>query len=75
MTIHNIATPTVPTVIDTNGAGDNYAGAFLYALSQHYTLPECGRLASAVSARVVQQFGPRLASEDYKDIARCVLSA
>ncbi len=75
VTIHNIATPTVSTVIDTNGAGDNYAGAFLYALSQQYSLPECGRLASAVSARVVQQFGPRLASEDYKDIARCVLSA
>ena len=72
---HEIATPAVSDVIDTNGAGDNYAGAFLYALSQHYSLPECGRLASEVSAQVIQQFGPRLAPQDYQDIARRVLTA
>ncbi|MEC5210977.1 sugar/nucleoside kinase (ribokinase family) [Psychrobacter sp. PL15] len=73
--IHDIATPTVASVIDTNGAGDNYAGAFLYALSQQYSLPECGRLASEVSAQVIQQFGPRLESQDYQEIAKRVLSA
>ena len=72
--IHNVATPAVTDVIDTNGAGDNYAGAFLYALSQQYSLPECGCLASAVSAQIIQQFGPRLASKDYQDIAQRVLS-
>ncbi len=74
ITIHEIATPQVSDVIDTNGAGDNYAGAFLYGLSQHYSLPECGRLASEVSAQVIQQFGPRLASQDYQDIAKRVLT-
>ncbi|WP_199508454.1 MULTISPECIES: adenosine kinase [unclassified Psychrobacter] len=73
--IHEIATPTVVDVIDTNGAGDNYAGAFLYALSQHHALPECGRLASEVASQVIQQFGPRLESQDYQEIARRVLSA
>ena len=73
--IYDVATPVVTNVIDTNGAGDNYAGAFLYALSQHYSLPECGRLASEVAAQVIQQFGPRLASQDYRDIAKRVLSA
>ena len=73
--IYEVATPIVTNVIDTNGAGDNYAGAFLYALSQHYSLPECGRLASEVAAQVIQQFGPRLASQDYRDIAKRVLSA
>ncbi|MER1973623.1 MAG: PfkB family carbohydrate kinase, partial [Psychrobacter alimentarius] len=73
--VYEVATPVVANVIDTNGAGDNYAGTFLYALSQHYTLPECGRLASEVSAEIIQQFGPRLASQDYKDIAQRVLSA
>ncbi len=58
-----------------SGAGDNYAGAFLYALSQQYSLPECGRLASAVAAQVIQQLGPRLASEDYQSIAKRVLTA
>jgi len=73
--VYDVATPAVANVIDTNGAGDNYAGAFLYALSQQYSLPECGRLASEISAQVIQQFGPRLASQDYRDIAQCVLSA
>ena len=72
---YEVATPVVTNVIDTNGAGDNYAGAFLYALSQHYGLPECGRLASEVAAQVIQQFGPRLASQDYRDIAQRVLTA
>jgi len=73
--VHDIATPVVANVIDTNGAGDNYAGAFLYALSQQYTLPECGHLASEVAAQVIQQFGPRLMPQDYKEIAKRVLSA
>ncbi|WP_379543252.1 adenosine kinase [Psychrobacter sp. R86515] len=73
--VYDVATPAVANVIDTNGAGDNYAGAFLYALSQQYSLPECGRLASEISAQVIQQFGPRLASQDYRDIAQRVLSA
>lgn len=73
--VYDIATPVVANVIDTNGAGDNYAGAFLYALSQQYTLPECGHLASEVSAQVIQQFGPRLMPQDYKEIAQRVLTA
>ena len=73
--IHAVATPVVSDVIDTNGAGDNYAGAFLYALSQNHSLPECGRLASEVAAQVIQQFGPRLESQQYQNIARQVLSA
>ena len=73
--VYDVATPAVANVIDTNGAGDNYAGAFLYALSQQYSLPECGRLASEISAQVIQQFGPRLASQDYRDIAQRVLSS
>ncbi|MGM8938059.1 adenosine kinase [Psychrobacter glaciei] len=73
--VHDIATPVVANVIDTNGAGDNYAGAFLYALSQQYTLPECGHLASEVAAQVIQQFGPRLMPQDYKEIAKRVLTA
>ena len=73
--IYKVPTPKVIDVIDTNGAGDNYSGTFLYALSQHYSLPECGRLAGEVSAQVIQQFGPRLESQVYKDIARRVLTA
>lgn len=73
MIVHKVATPAVANVIDTNGAGDNYAGAFLYALAQHHTLPECGRLASEVAAQVIQQFGPRLETQNYQEIAHRTL--
>ena len=72
--IHEVTTPKVIDVIDTNGAGDNYSGAFLYALAQHYTLPECGRLASEVASQVIQQMGPRLEARQYQDISRQVLA-
>lgn len=68
-----IITPTATQVLDTNGAGDNFAGAFLYGLSQHYDLQDCGKLASHIASQVVQQFGARLASSQYQDIANKVL--
>lgn len=61
---------TVPPakVLDTNGAGDNFAGAFLYALSQKLDYQACVALAGAVASRVVSQFGARLPKTDYNDI-------
>lgn len=46
--------------VDTTGAGDSYAGAFLYALSEGHDLETAGRLASYISAHVVKQVGARL---------------
>lgn len=71
-----IITATTPhaDVLDTNGAGDNYAGAFLYALTQSYALEDCAKLAGAVAAQVVSQFGTRLAKADYDAIKRATLS-
>ena len=65
---HHIDTAPVSQVIDTNGAGDNYAGAFLYGLSQGLELPVCGKLAAEVAAAIVSQFGPRLSVADYQAI-------
>lgn len=73
--ILEIPTPSVSQVIDTNGAGDNYAGAFLYALSQQYELAQCGKLAGEVASQIIQQFGPRLQASLYQDIAQRVLSS
>lgn len=61
-------------VLDTNGAGDNYAGAFLYALNEHYSLEECASLASAVAGRVVCQFGARLDKTEYNAIKQEILA-
>lgn len=74
LTLTQVATPQVDKVIDTNGAGDNYSGAFLYGLSKGYSLTKCGKLASQVSSRIVQQFGPRLSAAEYKAIAQDVLA-
>ncbi len=46
--------------IDTTGAGDMYAGAFLYAVLHGHSVEHAGRLASYSSAQVVKQFGARL---------------
>jgi sugar/nucleoside kinase (ribokinase family) len=46
--------------IDTNGAGDMFAGAFMYGITHNHSMAEAGKLASLASSRVVSQFGPRL---------------
>ena len=46
--------------LDTNGAGDMFAGAFLYGITHGHSFAEAGKIASLASSRVVSQFGPRL---------------
>jgi sugar/nucleoside kinase (ribokinase family) len=46
--------------IDTNGAGDMFAGAFLYGITHNHGFADAGKLASLASSRIVSQFGPRL---------------
>lgn len=46
--------------LDTNGAGDMFAGAFMYGITHGHSYAEAGKLASLASSRVVTQFGPRL---------------
>ena len=62
--------PFPVTALDSNGAGDAFAGAFLYGLSQGWPLADCGCLASKVSAQVVSQFGPRLNTKQYQDLLK-----
>ena len=52
--------PNQVQAIDTLGAGDMFAGAFLYGLSQGMSFHQSGDLASRASAKIVTQFGPRL---------------
>ena len=51
--------------VDTNGAGDAFSGAFLYALNAGHDYKSAAELAILISSEVVSQFGPRLAVEDY----------
>lgn len=52
--------------VDTNGAGDMFAGAFLYALCKGMTHQAAAELANRAAAVVVSQYGPRLAAEQHK---------
>lgn len=65
------ATPA--KAIDTNGAGDMFAGAFLYAITHGHDHAAAGRLASAAAATTVSHFGPRLSPQQHKDILRKIL--
>lgn len=65
--------PVAVHAIDTNGAGDMFAGAFLYGITHGYSYEQAGRLASAAAAQVVSQYGPRLQAEQHKTILDSVL--
>ncbi|MDO4699920.1 MAG: adenosine kinase [Moraxella sp.] len=64
--IQELAVPPASAVLDTNGAGDNFAGAFLYGLTQNLPPADCVKLAGAVASQVVAQFGARLPLERYR---------
>jgi sugar/nucleoside kinase (ribokinase family) len=46
--------------IDTNGAGDMFAGAFLYAITRGYSPDQAANLGNHAAAAVVSQHGNRL---------------
>jgi sugar/nucleoside kinase (ribokinase family) len=54
--------------IDTVGAGDMYAGAFLYGITHNMNYAEAGKLASQSASRIVTSFGPRLTTEAMQSI-------
>lgn len=60
--------PHPVTAVDTNGAGDMFAGAFLYAITHGHSFAEAGKLASLASAQLVTQYGPRLPARAHSDI-------
>jgi len=55
-TLHDIAVHAVDAV-DTTGAGDAYAGGFLYGLTHGMPIEQAGRLASGVAGLTVSQIG------------------
>jgi sugar/nucleoside kinase (ribokinase family) len=56
--------------VDSNGAGDMFAGAFLYAITQGHTYASAGKLASAAASKVVSQYGPRLKWHETQEVLR-----
>ncbi len=54
--------------IDTNGAGDMFAGAFMYGLTHEMSDQQAGNLASESAANIVTVFGARLDKQTQLDI-------
>ncbi len=61
-------TATEEQPIDTLGAGDMYAGAFLFAITNGYSWEDAGRLANLTSSKVVTMFGPRVSADHTKEL-------
>ena len=58
------------TAVDSNGAGDMFAGAFLYAITRGEDFATAGRFASLAAGNIVARYGPRLPAADYAALRR-----
>ena len=56
-----ITVPAEPVtkVVDTTGAGDQYAAGFLFGLSRGLPLAVCAKLGHIAAAEVISHYGPR----------------
>lgn len=60
--------PVKVEAVDTLGAGDMFAGAFLFGLSQGWSHQRAGDLAAAASAKLVTSLGPRIPTAETQAI-------
>ncbi len=57
--VHVIDAAPVSKVLDTTGAGDQYAAGFLYGYTQGKDLQTCGKIGAVTAAEVIQHYGAR----------------
>jgi sugar/nucleoside kinase (ribokinase family) len=65
--IHAIDAKDVP-VLDTVGAGDMFAGGFIYALTQGYDYKIAGIIGDIVASKIITKYGPRLAENEVDEV-------
>ncbi len=58
--------------IDTVGAGDMYAGAVLYGITNGLSWADAGRLGSLAAAKLVTHLGARMATADTKALLQAL---
>ncbi len=57
--VHVIDAVPVNRVVDTTGAGDQFAAGFLFGLSRNMSLRHCGRLGAIAAAEIISHYGAR----------------
>jgi sugar/nucleoside kinase (ribokinase family) len=62
------ATPV--KAIDSNGAGDMFAGAFLYAVTHGHSTAKAAALGNLAAAQVVSQYGCRLSQDSVEALVQ-----
>lgn len=67
--LHDIPAVNV-TAVDTNGAGDIYAGTFLHGLTQGMAFETCAEMAGFAATTLIQQMGARLSLEEMKAVGK-----
>lgn len=73
---HVTAVAAVPTqAVDTNGAGDMFAGAFLYAVTHGQSPAQAAALGNLCAAAVVAQHGNRLTATQLQQLKTTHLQA
>lgn len=68
-TIHQPAMD-VDKVVDTTGAGDFFAGGYLYGLSLGLSCEKCAKLGTLLSGHVIQHIGTTLSDETWNMIRK-----
>lgn len=58
-TINYYSTININQLVDTTGAGDSFAGAFLYAIAHGWQEEKAAQLANAMAGNIISQFGAR----------------
>ena len=67
--LHTQEAEPVAKVVDTTGAGDQFAAGFLYGLTRGLDLGSCARLGSIAAAEVISHYGAR-PRHSFRELAR-----
>ncbi len=59
MSVHEVAAIAPEILADTTGAGDAYAGGFLFGLSRDMSPEQCAIIGGICAAEVISHIGPR----------------
>ena len=58
--------------VDTTGAGDAYAGGFLYGLIKGYSIDKCGYTGAVLAGKVIEGIGAKMDDQKWKEVYEMV---